>query len=408
MTEVIQGGKIPLESHLVVDNVYIELKDIHVEEYRLFIDGIAFISGVNVGDYSDIDYRLIFKSKDHEHTLSLAKGNKPEITEKFSTSKDVSYDKCWFTTFNYKGISLTGLPDGDYELFLYIKAGKDYRVEQKLRASSLVSINESYFHITRDSKKEVIYIDKIAIRSEVDEGQYKKRLHNTKKMMVTESFIDDASNIVNLQGGCVSNCYIQLHGRNNTITFDANSDLKNVFIEILGDDCTVKIGENVKLFGNLRLGWNCDVTIGGNVSSTNPIYLTCSESTKIIIGSDCMFSTNNQIRTDDAHPIYDVYTGNRLNPSKDIILGSHIWIGYGATLFGGSNIGSGSVVGAFSLVNKKFPNNCILAGSPAKIIKKDVFWERSPLLLKSKRIVSFTQEEMSRKPYCQATMDIEP
>ena len=101
MTEVIQGGKIPLESHLVVDNVYIELKDIHVEEYRLFIDGIAFISGVNVGDYSDIDYRLIFKSKDHEHTLSLAKGNKPEITEKFSTSKDVSYDKCWFTTFIY-------------------------------------------------------------------------------------------------------------------------------------------------------------------------------------------------------------------------------------------------------------------------------------------------------------------
>ncbi|CAM3781650.1 hypothetical protein [Avibacterium endocarditidis] len=93
-----------------------------------------------------------------------------------------------------------------------------------------------------------------------------------------------------------------------------------------------------------------------------------------------MFATNNQIRTDDAHPIYDVRTGKRLNTSKDIIIGYRVWVAYGATIWGGSQIGNGSIVGAYSVVKKRFPNNCIIAGVPAKVIRKDVFWERNNVL----------------------------
>ena len=128
------------------------------------------------------------------------------------------------------------------------------------------------------------------------------------------------------------------------------------------------------------MGYGSSVEIGNNTTSTNPVYVTVAEGTKLVVGDDCMFATNNQIRTDDAHAIYDINTGRRINPSQDIVLGDHVWVGYGAVLFGGTTIGSGSVVGAFSVVNKAFSNNCIIAGTPAKVIKENVFWKR-PLLL---------------------------
>jgi len=45
-------------------------------------------------------------------------------------------------------------------------------------------------------------------------------------------------------------------------------------------------------------------------------------------------------------------------------------IGSNATLLGGITIGSGSIVGAGSVVTKDVPDNTIVAGNPAKVIKK--------------------------------------
>lgn len=98
---------------------------------------------------------------------------------------------------------------------------------------------------------------------------------------------------------------------------------------------------------------------------------------KIVIGKDCMFSWGINIHNHDGHPIFDYNSGSRINYPEDIILGDHVWVGMGCTILHGANIESGSVIGADSLVtNHKFPKNCILAGSPAKVIKKDVCWVR--------------------------------
>ena len=88
----------------------------------------------------------------------------------------------------------------------------------------------------------------------------------------------------------------------------------------------------------------------------------------------------NQIRTDDSHGIYDLDTGKRLNRSKDIFIGDHVWLAYGATVLGGAHIGNGCVLGAFSLAKKQFPENCVLADMPAKVVRENIFWKR-PLLL---------------------------
>lgn len=166
--------------------------------------------------------------------------------------------------------------------------------------------------------------------------------------------------------------------------------MKNVTLDLPVDNALVEIGENVRMTGNWRIGYDCTLKIGKNSSSTNPVYMTYTEGSGIIIGEDCMFATNNQICTDDAHPIYDVNTGNRINFSKDVILGNHVWVGYGATLLGGANVSSGSVIGAYALVNKTHSNNCLVVGMPAKTIKHDIFWERAPLLVTSKEPKHYT------------------
>lgn len=198
------------------------------------------------------------------------------------------------------------------------------------------------------------------------------------------------------------NVQVQFYGKNNQVILHENANLKNTFIEFKGDNGCFSIGEKAGIFGTFRLGYQCNITIGNKVTSTNTVYVTCAEKTTIEIGDDCMFATNNQIRTDDSHPIYDTNTGKRVNPSKSISIGNHVWIAYGATILGGSNIGSGSVIGAYSLVKKSIPNNCIAAGVPAKVIREDVFWER-PLLLNEADEKVFASEYLQQQNYINKT-----
>lgn len=65
-------------------------------------------------------------------------------------------------------------------------------------------------------------------------------------------------------------------------------------------------------------------------------------------------------------PIRNTGRDNR----KGVIIGKDCWIGHGAIIFDGVNIGNGSIVGAGSIVTKNIPSYSIAVGNPAKIIKK--------------------------------------
>ena len=64
-------------------------------------------------------------------------------------------------------------------------------------------------------------------------------------------------------------------------------------------------------------------------------------------------------------------------PVKDILIGEHVWIGYGATILKGSSLENNSTVGTESVVTGlHLPPNSVAAGNPARIIKYGVNWER--------------------------------
>ena len=88
-----------------------------------------------------------------------------------------------------------------------------------------------------------------------------------------------------------------------------------------------------------------------------------------------MFSSDIRISTGDSHSI--LQDGKRVNPSENVIIGDHCWIGTKVDILKGSRICNGSIVGCRALVLSKFEEkNIVLAGVPAKKVKENTDWCR--------------------------------
>ena len=61
--------------------------------------------------------------------------------------------------------------------------------------------------------------------------------------------------------------------------------------------------------------------------------------------------------------------GNNQPVFEKVVIGSKVWIGEGSIV--AADVGSNSIVGMGSLVNKSIPENCVVAGNPARLIKKE-------------------------------------
>jgi len=111
-------------------------------------------------------------------------------------------------------------------------------------------------------------------------------------------------------------------------------------------------------------GYNID--LGARVYfNFNVTILDCAP---VTIGPDVKFGPGVQIYT----------AGHSLNPSArargeefalPVEIGRNVWIGGSAIVLPGVTIGQNSVVGAGAVVTKNVPENVIVAGNPARVIK---------------------------------------
>lgn len=93
-----------------------------------------------------------------------------------------------------------------------------------------------------------------------------------------------------------------------------------------------------------------------------------------IRGNNSIISWNCLILDTDLHRIYK--DGNIINENKPIEIGNHVWIGAKSTIFKGTKIADGSVIGAGSFCTGLLSDEkSIYAGQPAKLIKKNINWE---------------------------------
>lgn len=63
---------------------------------------------------------------------------------------------------------------------------------------------------------------------------------------------------------------------------------------------------------------------------------------------------------------------NELPMSARVTIGNNTFIAADTIILPGVKLGNNTIVGAGSVVTKSFPPNCVLAGNPAKIIRRDV------------------------------------
>lgn len=54
------------------------------------------------------------------------------------------------------------------------------------------------------------------------------------------------------------------------------------------------------------------------------------------------------------------------------VIGDNVYVGAGAVILGEVTVGNNVVIGANSVVTKDVPDNCVVAGAPAKIIKENI------------------------------------
>lgn len=152
----------------------------------------------------------------------------------------------------------------------------------------------------------------------------------------------------------------------------------------IGDLSKIRISDKGRFvgFGCFELSKKTFLKIGSMFSIQDNYHISFSKETSAIIGDDCMFSWNVILHSNDHHSIFDVVTGENINSTTDIsgerriLIGNHVWIGDHVCILYNTQIGDGSIIGAMSLVKSKISNNCIAAGNPARVVRKDIAWSR--------------------------------
>ncbi|WP_309646169.1 acyltransferase [Phenylobacterium sp.] len=172
-------------------------------------------------------------------------------------------------------------------------------------------------------------------------------------------------------------------------------------VVVNGTNCTLRVGKNVRLDAAVLIykeAANAVIEIGddcvidgiirivrgdggviriGAQTTFNQVGVSMHEAGTITFGRDCMLSTDIHMDVSDMHPIFDRSTGERLNPAQDITLGDHVWLSTRVLVLKGARIGSGTIVGAGSMVSGALPQNVLAVGSPARVVRENVVWTRT-------------------------------
>jgi acetyltransferase-like isoleucine patch superfamily enzyme len=93
---------------------------------------------------------------------------------------------------------------------------------------------------------------------------------------------------------------------------------------------------------------------------------------EVTIGDDVSIAWNVQIVDDDRHKL--IISGNPTQKTDPIRINDDVWIGYNVSINKGVTIHTGSVVASNSVVTADVPPNTLVAGTPAKVVRKDVDW----------------------------------
>jgi acetyltransferase-like isoleucine patch superfamily enzyme len=129
-----------------------------------------------------------------------------------------------------------------------------------------------------------------------------------------------------------------------------------------------KCGDNVVIYTNVIIINPEKITLGSNVSIHPFSYIDASG--EIEIGNNVSIAHGSSlISSTHTYSSHDIPIKYQEIVKKPIHIEDNVWIGAKVTILYGVTIGSGSIIGANSLVNKSIDMNLVVGGVPARTIK---------------------------------------
>jgi len=151
----------------------------------------------------------------------------------------------------------------------------------------------------------------------------------------------------------------------------------------------IYIGDGVRIYKNSRIEtietwgdtkYKPRVVIGNHTTFEQRLHLICAS--RVEIGADVVISADVMI-TDLNHEYREVNRNLMHQPIevKETVIGNYCFIGMGTRVLAGTRLGNNCIVGSNSVVIGEFPEYSVIAGNPAKIIKRYDFeickWRRT-------------------------------
>lgn len=110
--------------------------------------------------------------------------------------------------------------------------------------------------------------------------------------------------------------------------------------------------------GTIRIGNAVLMSPGSRISASD----------EIVLGDGVMLANGAYITDSDWHTIYD--RTRRAEEATPVHIGNNVWLGDHSTVLKGVTIGDNSVVAARAVVTRDVPDNVVVAGNPAKVVKE--------------------------------------
>ena len=151
-------------------------------------------------------------------------------------------------------------------------------------------------------------------------------------------------------------------------------DIRNKKFIQIGQNFTSGFGCRIEAHPLAHVNSKC-IIIGKNVEINDYVHIAAGE--KITIGDNTLIASKVFI-SDINHGSYSglnqdsplLAPNDRKLSTKPVSIEDSVWIGEGVCIMPGTTIGTGSIIGALSVVTKSVPPYSIAVGNPAKIIKK--------------------------------------
>ncbi len=146
-------------------------------------------------------------------------------------------------------------------------------------------------------------------------------------------------------------------------TLETEKELRTILLkELLGST-----GENVYMEPNIRFDYGYNTHVGENFFAN--FDCTILDVCEVRFGDNCMLGPGVQIYT-ATHPLNPTERNSGKEYGKPITIGNNVWIGGTAIVNPGVTIGNNVVIASGAVVTKDVPDNVVVGGNPARIIKE--------------------------------------